>query len=113
MSDGNVLGLFNAPGRQDCLAAVARALLRIRSNGWSREALGKVLECSPDTIDNATNEKGMLCFVSIARMAFHFPDEFALIQAAWTCCDTARPTPAERLDRIEREFDALRKEIAA
>ena len=106
-------GLLSAPGRQDCLTAVSRALLRIRSNGWSREALGKVLECSPDTIDRACAEEGMICFASIARMAFHFPDEFKLIEATWSCRATAPPTPLERLERIEREADALRKVLAA
>jgi hypothetical protein len=109
MSGRNVLELFSAPSRQDCLTAVSRALLRIRSNGWTRDALGKALDCSADTIDNATNETSMLCFSSIARLAFHFPDEFALIEGTWSCCAAPAPTPLERIAAAQEQ---IRKALA-
>ncbi len=111
MSGPTVLGLFNPPSRDDCLKAVSRALLRIRSNGWTCDSLGKALDCSGDTIENASNEKSLLCFTSLARMAFHFPDEFDLVEALWTCAAVEEPTALDRLDRIEREAGAVRKEL--
>ena len=112
MNAGNVLPIFSAPGRDDCLKAVARALLRIRSNGWSCEAIGKALDCSADTVENASNEKSLLCFASLARLGFHFPEEFQLIETLWTCRVVEQPTVADRLDRIDRELDAIRKAAA-
>lgn len=87
-------------------------MLRIRSTGWTCEQLGKLLECSADTVENASNERSLLSFDSIARLGYHFPEEFGLIEALWTCRATPEPTPTERLERIERELKALREEVA-
>jgi hypothetical protein len=87
-------------------------LLRIRSHGWSRDALGGLIGCSADTIDNASNEKTMLSFDCIAALGFNFPEEFALVESLWNCRASTPPTTAERLERIEREASAIRKELA-
>ena len=113
MSAGQVLPMFAAPTRENTLSAISRALLRIRSNGWCCEQLGKRLECSADTIKHATNEESLLNFHSIALLAFNFPDEFQMIETLWSYRATETVTPLDRLERIEREASAIRRELAA
>ena len=112
MAGGNVLALL-APAKANCLTAVSRALLRIRASGVTCAQLGKVLECCPDTIEGASNEKSMLGFDHIALLAFHFPDEWALVESLWTCRAVETPSIADRLDRVEREISAIRRETVA
>ena len=108
-----VSGSFFPPNRRDCQDAVSRAILRLRSNGgWTRDKLASELGCSPDTIDNATNEKGMMSFEFIAMLAFKFSDEFSLIESLWNCRATAPLTVSERLARIESDTAAIRREVA-
>ena len=107
-----ISGLFPPPDRTDCAKAVARALLRIRSEGWSLEKLGKLLDCSGDTIANASNEKGLLSLDSVALLGYYFPEEFSLIESLWTCAPTKPLTVAERLDVIEMHQAAIRREVA-
>jgi len=107
-----VSGLFPPPDRTDCLKAISRALLRIRSEGYSLDALGTALGCNGDTVANASNEKTMLSFESIALLGFHFPEQFNLIAGLWNCHASAPLTIADRLERIEREAAAIRREVA-
>jgi hypothetical protein len=100
------------PDRKDCQKAIALAILRLRSNGWSREALGVELGVSADTIDNASNERGLLSFDSVALLAFKFPDEFRLVEAIWSARALAPLTLAERLDRVDGDLAAIRREVA-
>lgn len=107
-----VSGLFPPPDRETSLKAISRALLRIRSNGWSATALGEELGCSADTIEAASNERSLLRFDCIALLAFKFPEEFSFIEQLWSGAVAAEPTVADRLERIEREVEAIRNEAA-
>lgn len=111
-SPANVLGLFPPPSLSDCENAIARALLRIRSNGVCIDALADKLGCSAGTIENASNGKTLLRFDSVARLAYHYPAEFSLIEMIWNGRPVEPVTTADRLERIERDLDAIRKEIA-
>jgi hypothetical protein len=108
-----VLGLFGEPTRETSLHAISRALLRIRSTGVTCAALGKVLACSADTIEAASNEKSLLNFESVALLGFHFPQEFSLIEALWNCRPTNEPTLTSRLDALQGQLDAVRGELGA
>lgn len=110
MRHPQVSGIFPPPTRSDALRAIAKALLRIRSNGWSAEALADALECSSDTIQRASNEKTLIGFDSLALLAYKFPEEWALIEPLWTCRVAEAPSVQDRIERIERELDAIRKE---
>lgn len=112
MTRANVLSLFAAPGREECLASISRALLRIRASGVTCAQLGRVLACCPDTIEGASNEKSLLSFDSVALLAFHFPDEWALVESLWTCRAVETPSIADRLDRVERDLAAIRRETS-
>lgn len=113
MTNGNVLGFLSAPTREVSLRAISLTLLKVRAiEGMTCEKLGKLLECSADTIRNASNEEAMLCFVAIARLLDLFPDESAPIRQLWERGAQA-PTADERIARIERDLEAIRKELAA
>ena len=112
MTDGNVFGFLAAPGRECSLRAVSLALLKVRSiDGMTCEKIGKTLECSADTVRNASNEEGMLSFDCVARLCYFFPEETRPITQLWNRA-VETPTVADRLERIERELDAIRKEAA-
>ena len=108
MTDPNVLSLFPPPSLEDCENAISRALLRLRADGIHRDVLARKLNCSPSTIDNASNCRTQLCFESIALMAYHFPDVLPLIEGLWSLRAIAKPTVDDRIDRIERELAAIR-----
>jgi transcriptional regulator with XRE-family HTH domain len=108
-----VSGLFPPPNRETSLHAISRALLRLRANGWSMAELAKLLDCSADTIENASNERTLLNFESVARLGYHFPDEFNLIETLWTCRAVSPPTQSERLATIRKHLDALEREVVA
>jgi hypothetical protein len=112
MTNGNVLGFLAAPDRESSLRAISLALLKVRAlDGMTCEKLGKTLECSADTIRNASNEETLLGFDSVMRLCYFWPDESAPIRALQQP-PTEAPTVADRLERIERELDAIRKEAA-
>lgn len=104
----NVLGFLAAPSEADCHHAVSLALLKVRSiKGMTCDNLAKLLDCSAETIRNASNEKTLLSFDSIARLCYLFPLESTPIHELWDG-PAEQPTPAERFERIERELVALR-----
>ena len=109
MNCPKVLPHFPPATREDALNAIARALLRIRSQGWSCPALARELDCSADTVENASNEKSLLSFESIVLLATKFSDEFQLIEALWTMRPPAPVTADDHRAAIERHTEALVK----
>lgn len=112
MADRNVLSLLPPPSLEDCENAISRALLRVRSNGVSRDVLADKLNCSPSTIDNASNCRSQLNFESVARLVYHFPEVLPLIEGLWSLRAIAAPTVDDRIERIERELAAIREQAA-
>ena len=113
MTEPLVPGLFPPPCREMTLNAISRALLRIRSNGVSTKKLMEAIDASADAIASSIAEESLLNFNSIARIGFHFPEEYKMIEALWTCSTPAPVTTADRLDRIDHELTAVRKGLAA
>lgn len=112
MTNHNVLGFLAVPDREDAVRAISLALLKARSiPEMTCLKLGKLLDCSADTIGTASNEESLLSFDSVARLCYLFPDESKPIRDLWDRAEDA-PTVAERLARIERELDAIRREAA-
>lgn len=112
MTDGQVLGFLAAPDRQMCLHAISKVLLKVRSlDGMTCDKLGKTLECSADSIRHASNEESMLSFDCIARLCYFFPEQCAPVFELWGRAAPAL-TVADRVDRIERELAAIRREAA-
>lgn len=108
----NVLSLFKPPSEAELRNAISRALLRIRSHGWTCEDIGKQLDCSAATVRNASNEESLLSSGSLALLGFHFAEEFKLVEALWKGASAHEPTITDRLERIEREVAAITKEVA-
>lgn len=76
MTNGHVLGFLSAPDRQTSLRAISLALLKVRSlDGMTCEKLGKVIECSADTVRAASNEETLLSFDTVKRLQYFFPDQ--------------------------------------
>lgn len=76
MTNGHVLGFLGAPDRQTSLRAISLALLKVRSlDGMTCEKLGKVLECSADTIRAASNEETLLSYDTAKRLEYFFPEQ--------------------------------------
>lgn len=102
------------PDRENCLHAVAIALLAIRSDyGLTAKQLAKIADCGPDAIYDATNEKHLISLDSAALLCDAFPDETASIRALFAGGIAPAPTVADRVDRIERELAAIRRETEA
>lgn len=112
-SSGKILSLFKEPDRTSSLRAVSLFLLRVRAHGHTCADLAKIAECSADTIANATNEQTLLSFDALARLGFRFHEEFKLVETLWNCGPVDEPTIAERLDRIVREVELVRKALPA
>lgn len=112
MTNGQVFGFLAAPDRQLSLRAVSLALLKVRSlPEMTCEKLAKTLECSADTIRNASNEETLLGFDHIGRLLYFFPDETAPIRDLWERAGD-QLTITDRIARIERDLAAIRKEAA-
>lgn len=112
MTNGNFLGFLAAPDREITLRAISLALLKIRAlDGMTCEKLGNAVGCSADTVRTASNEESLLSFDCIARLLYLFPDESGPIRELWGRAEDA-PTVSDRLERIERELDAIRREAA-
>ncbi len=113
MTGENVLGYLAAPDRESSLLAISLAILRVRANHrLSYKELAKMLGCSADTVEGAANEKSMLTFDSIARLGYFFPDEFEVVCELWGR-GVQQLTVADRVERIERELAAIRRETVA
>jgi len=105
----NVLGFLAAPAKGDCQRAISLALLKVRSHkDMTCDKLAKLLECSAETIRNASNEETLLSFDAVARLCYLFPLETTPIHELWDG-PAEQPSPAERIERIERELGALRE----
>ena len=101
-----------APDKEDCLRVISKAVLQIRNErNFSREKLGKAIGCGKDAIGTATNEESLLSFDSIALLCHYFPDEAAPILRLLGCAHED-PTPTDRIKRIERELEALKRSAA-
>ncbi len=100
----NVFGFLAAPSRESSMRAISMALLKVRAlDGMTCESIGKLLDCSADTIRNATNEETLLSFDAIARLCYFFPDEAKPVR------ELIAPEP--RQQSIHDKFDALHSEI--
>lgn len=110
----NVLGIFPPPDQEDCVKAISTALVKVRANrGMTCEQIGKIVGACGETIRQAMAESGsVLSFVTIARLGYFFAEEFTEIEALWLRSTAPTPTVSDRLERIERELDAIRREAA-
>lgn len=110
----NVLGIFPEPDRELSVNVIARCLLRIHANHdeltWKK--LAKRLDVHPDTLASAVKGASLLGFDVIARIGYHFPDEFELVETLWLASVRPPVTTADRIDAMQRRFRAPRLQRA-
>lgn len=101
------------PDRENCLSAVSQALIKVRSDyRMTAKQLAKICDCAADAIYDASNEKHMLSLDSVALLCDAFPDETRVIRALFSGGIAPAPTVDDRIERIERELAAIRREAA-
>ena len=113
----SVLPLFSRPREKDYLKAVAKIVRELKAaHDLSNVELAEEIGCCKETIENAENGHTKLNPVTLGCIRWRFGA--AAVKPWDDLCDgqvsfDAPPTPLERLERIEREADALRKVLAA
>jgi hypothetical protein len=114
-------GLLPPPERIDALNAVAKTigLVRRRYTLTAKDIARSLTQPNgespdPDTIGRAERGENLLSFDLIAQLAFLYGDCAAPLRALLEPAPTAEPTTLEdRLERIEREAAAIRRELQA
>jgi transcriptional regulator with XRE-family HTH domain len=105
--------LFGSPTRaayRSAIAAIIRDLKAI--HGLSNERLAERLRCSESTVFNAENENGNMEPVTLLTIAFEFGERaIDPVRQLYLCAPVEQLTVGDRLDRIEREAAAIRKEM--
>lgn len=109
--------LFGRPSSGSYRAAVAQVLREVKArHKLSNERLAEIVGCSEQTIANAETERAEnnLNPVTLLNIAYAFGEEaIEPVRALYLCAPVEQPTADTRLNRIEREINALRKEIGA
>lgn len=110
-----IRSLFGRPTSGSYRAAVSQIIREVKArHKLSNERLAELIGCSEQTIANAEGERAEnnLNAVTLFSIAYAFGEEaIEPVRALYLCAPTEQPTPATRLNRIEREINALRKEI--
>jgi DNA-binding XRE family transcriptional regulator len=109
-----VRSLFGRPSSRSYRIAIAQVIRDVKArHKLSNERLGELIGCSEQTAANAENECGDLSPVTLLSIAYAFGEEaIAPVRSLYLCAPAEQPTIADRLDRIEREASAIRREMA-
>jgi hypothetical protein len=112
-------GLLPPPDRNDVVFAVAKTIGLIRRRGFTAKDIARSLKQpngdppDPETISRAERGENLLSADLMAQLAFIYRECADPIRALFEPAPLAEPTTlADRLDRIEREAAAIRKELA-
>ncbi len=106
--------LFGKPGTRSYRAAVKQIILDLKARyRLSNDGLGDRIGVEGDTVRNAENEIGSLNAVTLMVIAYEFgEDAIAPVRQLYLCAPTEQATVGDRLERIEREAAAIRREVA-
>jgi len=105
--------LFGRPSSRSYRAAVAQIIRNTKAvNRLSNERLGELLGCSEQTVANAENEVGDLTAVILFSLAYAFgEDAIDPVRELYLCAAVEKSTPAQRIDRANREIAAALSEL--
>ena len=107
--------LFGRPTSSSYRLAISQIIRDVKAkHRLSNERLAELIGCSEQTIANAESDRAEnnLNAVTLLNVAYCFGEEaIEPVRALYLCAPTERPTADTRLNRIEREINALRKEI--
>ena len=105
--------LFGRPTQRAYKAAVKQIVLNVQAaRGWDDQELADFVGCSRDTIKNARKEAHTLDVLTLLNLAYAFGESaIEPVRALYLCAPVESATAETRLNRIEREINALRKEL--
>jgi hypothetical protein len=113
-------GLLPPPDRNDVVFAVARTIGCIRRRGYTAKDIARSLKQpngdppDPETISRAERGETLMSFDLLVQLAYLYGDCADPLRALLEPAPAFEPTTlADRLDRIEREAAAIRKELQA
>jgi DNA-binding XRE family transcriptional regulator len=107
--------LFGRPSSRSYRAAVAQVVREVKArHGLNDERLAELVGCDKDTIRNAENEETNLNPLTLLNLAYAFgEDVIDPVRQLYLCAPVEQPSADARLNRIEREINALRKDFLA
>lgn len=109
--------LFGRPSSGSYRTAVAQMIREVKArHKLSNERLAEIVGCSEQTIANAEADRAEnnLNPVTLLNFAYAFGEEaIEPVRQLYLCAPVEQATPETRLNRIEREIYALRKDLDA
>lgn len=115
-----ICGLLPPPDRNDVVFAVARTIGCIRRRGYTAKDIARSLKQpngdppDPDTVSRWERGENMPSLDLMVQIAYLYGDCADPLRALLEPAPVIEPTTlADRLDRIEREAAAIRKELDA
>ena len=109
----NVLPIFPEPDGNISLTVISDAIRKTKYiEGLTNAELGFELRCDASTIENAEAKRNLLKFDTVARLLRKYPQHCAGIRQLWELEPIEQPSVSDRLERIERETAAIRREVA-
>jgi DNA-binding XRE family transcriptional regulator len=107
--------LFGRPTSGTYRAAIAQVIRNVKaSHKLSNERFAEIIGVSEQTIANAEAERSEndLKAVTMLNIAYAFgEDAISPVRQLYLCAPSDAPTIEDRLERIEREASAIRKEM--
>jgi DNA-binding XRE family transcriptional regulator len=107
--------LFGRPTSGSYRAAVSQIIREVKAkHKLSNERLAELIGCSEQTIANAEGDRAEnnLNAVTLLSIAYAFGEEaIEPVRSLYLCAPAEQPNADTRLNRIEREINALRKEL--
>lgn len=108
----NVLPIFQEPDGNLSLTALSDAIRKTKFHeNLTAAELAFELRCDPSTVKNAEAKHNLLRFDIVARLLRKYPQHCDGVFQLWDPEPRDEPSIGERLDRIDRESAAIRKEL--
>lgn len=108
----NVLGFVAPPGRDLARFATSKAILAIHASGGQFKDIAAKVGVTADAVGMWVAESSTAKFDAVARICYFWPEQSEPIRNVLMPAPST-PTTADRIDRIERELNAIRREVAA
>ena len=111
----DVLPLYDKPRQKAYRFAIAKVIRDLKSkHSLSNVSLGEEIGCSAETVSNAENEANDLNPVTLLRIAFEFgEDAIAPVRELYLCRHREPETLTDKLDALQDQINAVRKELQA
>jgi hypothetical protein len=98
-----------APDKDSCLFAISKAILSVRGSGVTFKKIAQTLNVTDPTVANAVAEHHLLHVDAVLRLCYFFGPHCGPIRKL-ILAPVAAPTLDDRIEHIERELAAIRRE---